>query len=125
MGFIELNSESELQDIITNENMLTLIDCYADWCGPCKTLYTQMNEYIETNNITCINFCKLNVDNEEFAEFVKINNITSLPTIIFVQDDNIIKRIVGNKFSEIQVIIDDFVDKFNELLKIESKKGKK
>jgi thioredoxin 1 len=55
----------------------TLVDFYADWCGPCKVLSNNLQEFekIYPN----INIKKVNVDeNDELVEKYKIRNVPSI-----------------------------------------------
>lgn len=54
-----------------------LIDFYAEWCGPCKTL-TPMLESLEKEYPT-IKFVKFNIDSD--MSFVQELGITSVPTV--------------------------------------------
>ena len=40
-----------------------LIDCYADWCGPCRMLGPILEEV--SNEVESYNFYKLNVDDSD------------------------------------------------------------
>ena len=66
---------------------LTIIDFYADWCGPCKML-SQVLEQLEN-----INIIKVNVDeNEELAKKYKV---MSIPYLLIVKDGEVKKEIIG------------------------------
>ena len=82
-------------DFLINCDKKVIIDFYADWCGPCKKLTPHLEQYEENNKD--IIFLKVNIDNEDCSKLVKLYNISSLPTIIFIKDkiqiDNL--RITG------------------------------
>jgi len=73
-----------------------LIDFYADWCGPCKTLAKQLIKYKE--EVTGVDVIKINVDEE--ADLMAEYNIRSIPTLIYIVDGEIIDRTTGNKTLE-------------------------
>jgi len=104
MEIIEIESEEQLKKVLfTKPYKLCVIDCYAVWCGPCKTLGASLKEYVNKNasNLENVIICKLDVDNEDFSEFVSMNKIKSLPTVLFVKGDDVLESVIGNNFSEI------------------------
>lgn len=82
-------NENEYKELI--QNSYTLVDFYADWCGPCK----MMGRVIEdlSNEINYINFVKVNVDEE--TKVASELGIVSIPTIIIFKNGAIVKKIVG------------------------------
>ena len=66
---------------------LTIIDFYADWCGPCKMLSQVLKQFED------IDIIKVNVDeNEELAKKYKV---MSIPYLLIVKDGKIIKELIG------------------------------
>ncbi|AGR40843.1 thioredoxin [Spiroplasma taiwanense] len=69
----------------------TVVDFYADWCGPCKMLapiYEQLS-----NEVTNVNFVKVNTDEQQ--EIAKKYNIMSIPTLIFFKDGEVVRQNSG------------------------------
>jgi thioredoxin 1 len=67
--------------------MIKVIDFYADWCNPCKTMLPIFEELkSEFNNIE---FIKINI--EESDEGLKFG-ITSIPTFILTRNDAEVSR---------------------------------
>ena len=73
-----------------------VVDCFAEWCGPCKMLSPIIDELAE--ELTDVNFYKLNVD--ESVEVVRKYNIMSIPTILIFNDGELINQTVGLKSKE-------------------------
>lgn len=67
------------------------VDCYADWCGPCKVL-SPMFEAI-SKEVKGVKFGKLNVD--ENPEISSEYSVMSIPTILFLKNGKEVDRIVG------------------------------
>jgi len=69
-----------------------LVDFYADWCGPCKTI-APIVEQLATEYEGKIVIGKVNVDEAQAttASF----GVTSIPTLILLKDGKEIKRFVG------------------------------
>lgn len=70
---------------------LTLVDFYADWCGPCRMVGPIIEEISkEMPNVKVI---KVNVDERE--DIAKAYGIMSIPTIILFKDGEMEKKQVG------------------------------
>ncbi len=84
---------------LTDENFdstissgLTLVDFYADWCGPCKRM-TPVIEELATEFNGKAKVGKLDIDQSQMTA-AKLQ-ITSIPTLVLFKDGNSIKKIVG------------------------------
>ncbi len=54
-----------------------VVDCYADWCGPCKKLTPLLEA--EVNKAPSVRLAKLNVDNHSnFPEKYRVNAIPAV-----------------------------------------------
>ena len=75
----------------TIRNGTTLVDFFADWCGPCKMLGPVLEEV--DGMFPEINFVKINVDdNMDLAERF---GIMSIPQIFLFRDGQIIGKTGG------------------------------
>ena len=84
-GIIDLN-DLNFEQTISSENP-TLVDFWAEWCGPCKQLAPLVEEAAEEFKDK-IKVCKMDVDSnrETAAEY----GIRSIPTLmIFSNSENI------------------------------------
>lgn len=72
--------------------MLTLVDFYADWCGPCKYM-TPIFEEIEKDYAGKIEFKKIDVD-ENNEEAMK-NGVMGIPTFIIFDGEKEVDRRTG------------------------------
>ena len=79
-----------------SSNGKVVVDCFAEWCGPCKMLSPIIDELAE--ELTDVNFYKLNVD--ESVEVVRKYNIMSIPTILVFNDGELVNQSVGFKSKE-------------------------
>ena len=68
---------------------ITLVDFYADWCGPCKMLGSVL-ETIDDNDIKIL---KVNVD--EYSDLANRFRIMSIPHLIFFKNGKEISSSVG------------------------------
>jgi thioredoxin 1 len=73
-----------------------LVDFYADWCAPCKTLSKQLDQYI--NEVTSVKVVKINVEEDQDtpAEF----GVRSIPALFYMEDGKIINQSIGVKTLE-------------------------
>lgn len=85
------------------ENGITVIDVWATWCGPCRMLgpiFENVSKNFEGDD--SVSFYKANVD--ETPELAKEFGVTSVPTILFIKDGELVDTLVG--VIPQQVIID-------------------
>ena len=83
-------NEKEFDEKV-NVNKKVIIDCYADWCGPCKMLAPIIEEV--SQELSDCDFYKLNVD--EANEVPKKYGIMSIPTILIFKDNELKEQLVG------------------------------
>ena len=88
-GIIDLN-ESNFDQIISAENP-TLVDFWAEWCGPCKTMHPVFESLSKT--YPKIKFARVNVDNNQniSTRFA----VQSIPTFIMFKSGQIIDKMMG------------------------------
>ncbi len=70
---------------------LTIVDFWAEWCGPCKMISPIIEELANENQ--GVNVGKVNVD--ENPELSMKYNIRSIPTILFFKGGEIVDKVVG------------------------------
>lgn len=62
----------------------TIIDFYAEWCGPCKTIAPILEE-LSSEYGGKIDIYKVNTENEQIL--TGIFNIRSIPSVLFIPMD--------------------------------------
>jgi thioredoxin 1 len=88
----------QLEKLKANGNKI-LLELYADWCTPCKSLIPRI-ETIE-KNFPIVKFVKMNVDKN--LDFCKNNNIIAVPTIITYNGSTLVNRATGLKSDEFYI----------------------
>ena len=69
----------------------TLVDFFAEWCGPCKMLGPVLDEV--SKEYPDINFVKVNVD--ENMDLAQKFGIMSIPTVYIFKDGEVVKNFGG------------------------------
>lgn len=84
------------------KNKKVLVDCYANWCGPCKMLSPVIDKIAEENNEW--KFYKIDIDD---AENITIEyEIMSIPTLLLFEDGKLKDKIIGLRSkSEIEELL--------------------
>lgn len=90
MNVLKITSKNFEKEVL-NSDKTTIIDFYADWCGPCKMMSPVIDEIAEENDSVKVG--KLNVD--EAQDIAVKYNVMSIPTIIIFRNGIENKRFVG------------------------------
>jgi thioredoxin 1 len=91
----------------TTDKEIILIDFWAEWCAPCRTLLPIINE-IAVTYADKITVKKINIDEDE--ETTATYNIRSVPTLVLLKNNEIqdIKKGVLTK-SQLTAWLDGFL----------------
>ena len=73
-------------------NSLSVIDCWAPWCGPCRFVSPVVEE-LARDYVGKISFGKLNVD--ENKRVAAQYGIMSIPTLLVFKEGKLVDQIVG------------------------------
>lgn len=74
------------------DGTLTMVDMWANWCSPCKTLGPIIERVSEESGVKLL---KINVD--EAKDLSSSLNVRGIPTVIFFKEGKEVDRIVGLK----------------------------
>ena len=92
MSVSQLNTETF--DAAVAKDKATLVDFFAEWCGPCKMqtpiLHKVADEYSDK-----MNFGAVNVDESE--EIAAKYGVQSIPTLMVFKNGEVVKRAEGMK----------------------------
>ena len=93
---IEYLSGQKLEDVLTDE--LTIVDFFAEWCGPCKMMGQVFEEMKD------IKIIKVDVDTHE--EIAQAHGVMSIPTVEIYKNKEMVNKFIGFKSkSEIEDIL--------------------
>lgn len=83
-------NEENFKDLISSPK-LTIVDFWAEWCGPCRNQLPILEEYAKKNQD--IQVVKINVDQN--TELASEYGVKSIPTLIYFKSGNIEHKTVG------------------------------
>lgn len=90
-------------DCMISEPKPTLVDFYAQWCGPCK-MQSPIIDKIGEKMGNQINIIKIDVDHDK--ELASIYQISAIPTLIIFKNGKLLWRASGLKSAtEIESIL--------------------
>ncbi len=85
-------TDSNFQAEVLESDKLTVIDFWAEWCGPCRAIGPVIEE-LSKDYEGSVKIGKVNVDNNPQ---VSMNyGITSIPAILFVKNGEVVDKLVG------------------------------
>jgi thioredoxin 1 len=86
------STDLSFHEEVANQSKPILVDFWAEWCGPCRTLSPILDE-LATEFGDQVLFAKMNID--ENPKTAQAFNIRSIPTLVFLRNGVVQKRIVG------------------------------
>lgn len=87
-----LTADSSNFNEIINSNMPVLVDFWASWCPPCKTM-EPIIEALAKDYAGKFVFSKLNCDDE--PAIARQFLVSSIPTFIFFKNGSPVKQVIG------------------------------
>ena len=86
---LELTSNNFNREI--SNNQLLLVDFWAEWCGPCKSMHPVFSRMAK--KYKQVRFARVNVDNAQ--DIAMKYGVQSIPTFMMFKDGEIANRMVG------------------------------
>ena len=71
-------------------NELTIVDFFANWCGPCKMLGPVLEELAEEGIVDVVK-----VDCDESLDLAREYKVSSIPALFLMKDKKVIDSKVG------------------------------
>jgi thioredoxin 1 len=85
-------TDSNFETNVLNSDKLTVIDFWAEWCGPCRAIGPVIEE-LSKQYSGKVNIGKVNVD---LNPSVSMNyGITSIPAILFIKGGKVVDKQIG------------------------------
>lgn len=78
----------------TGSSTYTVVDFYADWCGPCKTISPVFEQLANAESKPGkIVFCKVNVDQQR--DVAQTYGISAMPTFLILKSGSVVETVRG------------------------------
>jgi thioredoxin 1 len=85
-------TDSNFQQSVLDSDKLTVVDFWAEWCGPCRAIGPVIEE-LSKEYTGKINVGKVNVDHN--PQISTDYGITSIPAILFIKGGKVVDKLVG------------------------------
>jgi len=93
---IEVTDNSFVREVLMPDTSV-LVDCWAPWCSPCRTL-SPIIEELASDYANGVKVAKLNVDENPVT--ASQYGIRSIPTMLFFKEGKLVERLVGAQSKE-------------------------
>ena len=97
---LEINASNFDNEVINNIGT-TVVDFYADWCGPCRKMGPILEE-VESEMMSKVKFVKINTDNN-----LEVAKEVGICPVLFNRDNEEYAGTIVNSFAEVEKILDD------------------
>ncbi len=84
--------ENDFERLVLQSELVTVVDFYADWCGPCR-LVGPVIEVLSSSYDGKVKFAKVDTDSNQ--RLATRYGIMSIPTVMIFRDGKVVDRIVG------------------------------
>jgi thioredoxin len=84
----------EYNEEVINASGLVLVDFWASWCGPCRMVAPILSQ-LDEEYAGQVKIVKVNADEEPLL--LERFGISSIPTILFYKDGEIVNTVIGAK----------------------------
>jgi len=90
-------SDASFQKDVLEAKELTLVDFWAEWCGPCRMLAPTIKTIADALKGK-LKVCKVNVD--ENKQYASQYHVRGIPTLILFKGGEPVDQLVGNQPKE-------------------------
>jgi thioredoxin 1 len=92
--------------VILGSEDAIILDCYADWCGPCKAIAPKVEEWSDVH--TGVKFYKVEVD--KVPDVAQELGVRAMPTFMFFKGGQKVTEVVGANLPSIETQLKALVE---------------
>jgi len=85
-------TKAELEEQIKKDNLPTMVEFFAEWCGPCHVMEPMLEE-LRKELEGKAKIIRIDVDAEQALS--KEYDVLSIPAMVFYRDGQIVKELIG------------------------------
>ena len=85
-------TDGNFQTEVLDSDKLSMIDFWAEWCGPCRAIGPVVEE-LSKEFEGRVNVGKVNVDHN--PQLSMNYGITSIPAILFIKNGQVVDKLIG------------------------------
>jgi len=87
----DIKSNEEYKQLVTESKGVVIVDCFAEWCGPCKVIAPVIDKYAE--QFKDAKFYKFDIDN--LPDIAQELGVSSIPNFKIFKDGELQESVVG------------------------------
>ena len=98
---VNVFNEENFEEEVLKSDKTTIVDFYADWCGPCKKMEPILQNLAAEK--TDVKFLRLNIDNPEDSGSSKMAEqygASLIPFLVKFEDGKVVDTSIGLKDKE-------------------------
>ena len=92
-GNVSALTDSNFDAEILQSKTLAIVDFWAPWCGPCKSLAPVFEE-LSNEYAGKVKFAKVNIDDN--PQSPNRYNVKAIPNLIFFKDGRVVDQLAGS-----------------------------
>lgn len=97
---VQTATDANFEADVLKSNQLTMVDFWAEWCGPCRMLAPTIDSLADQFQGK-VKVYKMNVD--ENPETPTRFHIRGIPTVILFRNGQVVDQLVGNQPKDVFV----------------------